>query len=487
MDYKKIIVALLAVTMTGAFTLVPSVNERNAEVLAAEETEDFSWLPHSDEEYNEFTEKYSTVACLNGYIILSEDPCADGGYSITETHEGTAEYSLYKEYNVRTGALAPGTSALPVKIYKPEKSGVLKITWKKERTWSETEPAIWEAVKYYSVADDLSVKEITEEEYNSNSENTSSDGIYPTDFKEYSKAIENNPDFYISDGKTVYFLNSSQSSAEQKLLINTSDSVEVRHDTYGYIFTPAQNGSYIISSDEYHEYIVDADSPEHDHRYEHWVTNYMVKSENGEISVTMLGRYGNKYDEKEKMIFESQYNAFSGGQIKGNHYFRYICSELNTDVQLVMKARYSSDEDADVAAVQNADLCVIKKYVSSGSISPDFIIATPDMMNYYVISAAEGASGQIILKDKKNDETYSVDVKDGQIVPGTLKPAELTDTDIVKGDCNNDGVVSAADIVALIRYLTGRDEEIYAGADVNSDGSINVIDLCNLKSMILAD
>lgn len=134
-----------------------------------DQEDEFSWLPYNTDDYFKFQNEYGSVALLNGYIILSEDPCLDGGYSITESHEGTAEYSIAKEYNVRTEGLAPGDSAYPIKVYKPETSGVLKMSWKKERTWS-TEPAIWETVKYYSVAEDLSVTEITEEEYKKASE-----------------------------------------------------------------------------------------------------------------------------------------------------------------------------------------------------------------------------------------------------------------------------------------------------------------------------
>lgn len=492
MDSKKIMAAVLAVTMTGAFIFVPEKTERNATVFAAEETDDFSWLPHNDEEYKDFIEKYTTTACLNGYIILSKDPCADGGYSITESHEGTAEYYLYKQYNVRTGVLAPGTSPLPINIYKPKKPGLLKITWKVERTWSKTEPAIWEAVKYYSVADDLSVKEITEEEYNNNLKNDPTDVSYPTNFDEYRKAVENNPDMYMSDGKTVYFLNPSINSAEQKLIVNTNNKAEVSHETYGYVFTPDINGKYIISSEEYHETTTDTADVDviDEHLYSRRVTNYIVTAENGEISVTKLGRYEGEtrdssyYDEKQYTLFKSTYNAFSGGNIREDNYFRYVCSEFKTDVKLVMKTRFNSEYDNDIEFLENADKGILEKYTSAGSMSADFTICPPDMMNSYVISAAEGSEGNIVIINKENNISYSIEIRDGQIVPETFKT--VTSQDTIQGDCNNDGTVNVLDISAMIKYLIGKEDiKPGDGSDLNNDGKINIIDLCILKNILL--
>ena len=54
----------------------------------------------------------------------------------------------------------------------------------------------------------------------------------------------------------------------------------------------------------------------------------------------------------------------------------------------------------------------------------------------------------------------------------------------VSGDVNNDGSVTAADYVAMVGYLVGRDVEI-TDADINSDGAVNVLDAVVLLDLIL--
>ncbi len=56
----------------------------------------------------------------------------------------------------------------------------------------------------------------------------------------------------------------------------------------------------------------------------------------------------------------------------------------------------------------------------------------------------------------------------------------------VAGDVNGDGVINTADAVALVSYLTGRDENIeMSSADMNGDGRVNIIDNILLLNKIL--
>ena len=133
-------------------------------------TDDLSWLPYTEEDYEKFTAEYTTVACVNGYIVLAEDPAWDGGYSIIESKEGDAEYELVKQYNVRSlPEDVCGGSSLPVKVYKPAKVGKMIITWTKMRDWEGPESAIWQKVGYYIVGRnedaEFTVSEVSEDEY----------------------------------------------------------------------------------------------------------------------------------------------------------------------------------------------------------------------------------------------------------------------------------------------------------------------------------
>lgn len=68
--------------------------------------------------------------------------------------------------------------------------------------------------------------------------------------------------------------------------------------------------------------------------------------------------------------------------------------------------------------------------------------------------------------------------------------ANVSAADILKGDCNSDGVVSALDIVSMKSHLLNISEIEESGkkaADINADGSIDVIDFILLKNILLND
>ena len=60
--------------------------------------------------------------------------------------------------------------------------------------------------------------------------------------------------------------------------------------------------------------------------------------------------------------------------------------------------------------------------------------------------------------------------------------------DILKGDVNADGILSAADIVSMKKYLLGVDVQTdREAADINSDGNINIIDMIRLIGMFTGE
>ena len=63
----------------------------------------------------------------------------------------------------------------------------------------------------------------------------------------------------------------------------------------------------------------------------------------------------------------------------------------------------------------------------------------------------------------------------------TGKPANVK-----PGDANGDLLVTIADAVDLVKFLTGETTEIEDGADFNGDGEINAVDLTLLKQKLLA-
>ena len=53
------------------------------------------------------------------------------------------------------------------------------------------------------------------------------------------------------------------------------------------------------------------------------------------------------------------------------------------------------------------------------------------------------------------------------------------------GDVNSDDSVDVLDVVLIVNMILGNDLLNYATADINSDGSINVQDIISLINIIL--
>ena len=71
---------------------------------------------------------------------------------------------------------------------------------------------------------------------------------------------------------------------------------------------------------------------------------------------------------------------------------------------------------------------------------------------------------------------------------GPAAPGYFTLPVLLKGDADNDGQVTAADIVAMTNYMTGNPPADFykANADVNRDGAINIADIVAVSNIILS-
>ena len=72
---------------------------------------------------------------------------------------------------------------------------------------------------------------------------------------------------------------------------------------------------------------------------------------------------------------------------------------------------------------------------------------------------------------------------------GLAAPGYFTLPVLLKGDADNDGQVTAADIVAMTNYMTGNPPADFykANADVNRDGAINIADIVAVSNIILSE
>ena len=86
-----------------------------------------------------------------------------------ESHEGTASYSVVKYHNAcNMDNVEPGSSLNPIKVYKINSPGILMLSWKKQEYKGDNLETVWESRNYYSASEDLTVKEISEDEYKKN-------------------------------------------------------------------------------------------------------------------------------------------------------------------------------------------------------------------------------------------------------------------------------------------------------------------------------
>ena len=110
---------------------------------------------------------------------------------------------------------------------------------------------------------------------------------------------------------------------------------------------------------------------------------------------------------------------------------------------------------------------------------------SPNLTNSYLMFAGcnkiVGDKGTTFINDNNRDATYAH--PDG----GTSDPGYFSIYH--KGDADGNGVVNAADIVAISNYMMGNPPAGFskASADVNLDGVINIADIVALANILLND
>ncbi|MDO5560876.1 MAG: CotH kinase family protein [Oscillospiraceae bacterium] len=89
-----------------------------------------------------------------------------------------------------------------------------------------------------------------------------------------------------------------------------------------------------------------------------------------------------------------------------------------------------------------------------------------------------------------NDSTINVDLtQDPVIIEAVYESSQGSDPDIIKGDVDGNGSVTASDITMLTGYLLSAQkltEEQISAADINKDSRVNVLDLIGLKRLLLS-
>ena len=179
------------------------------------------------------------------------------------------------------------------------------------------------------------------------------------------------------------------------------------------------------------------------------------------------------------------------------HELTIIYGDVNGDGVVTAKDRLAltkyiqnQDEKIDVKAadlnldgkIDIVDLMILKKHIAKWA---DFSKLPHDCKKPYTT--------EIRQKDENEHEivyTCGCGLSLGQVTEAhELKNDKCTkcgyEKEIIYGDVNGDGVVTAKDRLALTKYIQNQDEKIdVKAADLNLDGKIDIVDLMILKKHI---
>ncbi len=102
---------------------------------------------------------------------------------------------------------------------------------------------------------------------------------------------------------------------------------------------------------------------------------------------------------------------------------------------------------------------------------------------YFTVKVPEGVSGTFpiwlrntILTSTDEEELYAIDAL-----------SNVSVTNIIKGDVNNDGIVTVSDVVTTARYILNYNPEpfVFEAADMNGDSKITITDVVKIANLIL--
>ena len=102
---------------------------------------------------------------------------------------------------------------------------------------------------------------------------------------------------------------------------------------------------------------------------------------------------------------------------------------------------------------------------------------------YITVKVPEGISGTFpiwlrntILTSIDEEELYAIDAL-----------SNVSVTNIIKGDVNNDGIVTVSDVVTAARYILNYNPEpfVFEAADMNGDSKITITDVVKIANLVL--
>lgn len=337
---------------------------------------------------------------------------------------------------------------------------------------------------------------------------------YPSTQSEYSALLEAYPEHYRVDEDSVYFMWGSST-----YLIGAQSEFSSERNTYGFIFRPETEGTYVISALEWCEKIVPfpilEENDSHYHYFYPYIRNYTVTVKDGGISVEKDGErdYSSDGDvdayiqETKDEMYEaaeetgsvigpicSDYTPFSMTDVVNEGYYAYVNSCLPEEyffictdyeygedmVQFGITTEWDGSvtvSDTDAAEITLSSTC-------AGWMDGGLKEATTDIRNLYLLSPVNDGTVDVTALDSNGCGVYTLTASDGKFI---LSAAESKGAEFQPGDLTRDGRMNMGDAVILQKYLLNQrvlSAAEMAAADVNSDGRINVFDMTLLKETL---
>ncbi len=305
---------------------------------------------------------------------------------------------------------------------------------------------------------------------------------YPSDFDDYKALTAECPEYYREQGDSVYFMEHSL-MGETDFVISSDARSTVEYVDYGYVFTPEEDGRYVIVLEETIQECVGDEELTAMIMYKNKHA-YIADVENGKITVSYAGSSDGKTDFDDTPCAEDRdYYSYINGELPGSfdRYITTVYEHNSVQSYFCLNSGYTDGLlGTDVTTSDNKiAYCGMQMGVASS-------LTTDDIQTLSIVRAVSDGEAVITLNDEWQ---FDVKVENGIFTRAeemTVLPPNL-DAPTLSGDCNADEKFSLTDVVMLRKHLLGL-ESLTApqNADLTGDGAVDGFDLAVMKRELLA-
>ena len=300
---------------------------------------------------------------------------------------------------------------------------------------------------------------------------------YPEMADDYSALVEEYPDYFRMQGDSVYFMAHS-SFSNPAFIVCSENKFAVQDVKYGYVFTPEENGRYVVTLEEttldsaaYEDFVADV-------QYKRYFS-YIVDVKNGETTVTCQNLYhpDDIVYELSSCVTDGDFYSFVNGILPnvetGNDRYFTTIYENNT-VSSFFCLSYPYIKETHSKTISTSDRTVAWHNMTLGAKSA---LDAEDSQTIYVTTAS--SDGEVTLTANEKEE-YDLIVENGVFryrSEPDIQPYRM-------GDVNNDGEFNVADAVLLQKWLLAVPDTHLAdwkAVDFCNDNKLDVFDLCLMK------